>query len=96
MKTKRHSRVIALLLVLCLCGTMLPGMVNAQDDSNPSTTDKVMLSDILTSHINVQELYDPLTESAVPDIIGYNQAIKKIIFPDYTLMKVKTLIRLFF
>lgn len=77
MKTKRHSRMIALLLVLCLCVTTLPGMVNAQDNLNPHKKDKVMLSDILASNTNIYNIYDPLAESDVPDIIGYNEAIKK-------------------
>lgn len=77
MKTKRQSRIIAFLLVLCLCLTMMPGTAIAQESETPTAAKReVTLADVLAGFADFSDLYDPLDPDTVPDIIGYEEALE--------------------
>jgi hypothetical protein len=60
MKTKRHSRMIALLLVLCLCITMLPGTVIAQEAEAPAEAKRELtMEDVLAGIADLSDLENP-------------------------------------
>ena len=78
MKTKRSIRSIALLLVLCLCVTMLPATAIALEAEEPTAEKReVTLADVAAGVADLSDLYNPLDPNTVPEIIGYEEALDK-------------------
>ena len=78
MKTKRSVRTVAFLLALCLCLTILPGTVVAQEAEAPTAAKReVTIEDVLAGIADPSQLYDPLDPDTVPEIIGYEEALNK-------------------
>lgn len=70
--------MIALLLVLCLCVTMLPGTVIAQEAEAPVEAKRELtMEDVLAGIADLSDLENPLEPDTVPEIIGYEEALEK-------------------
>ena len=61
MKTTRSVRIIAALLILCLCCTMFPGTAIALESEAPSAEKRaVTLKDVAAGIADSSQLYDSI------------------------------------
>ena len=56
----------------------MPGTVNAQESETPTAAKReVTLADVLAGFADLSDLENPLEADAVPEIIGYEEALGK-------------------
>lgn len=77
MKKQHFIKVFALLLVLSLCASILPLSVFAVSTSEATDKAAPTLEDFLAGNATAEDIYGVLDESTVPEIIDYEEAVRK-------------------
>lgn len=77
MRKQMTIKTLALLLVLSLCMSILPSSVFAVSESKTANDTAPTLEDFLAGNATAEDIYGVLDESTVPEIIGYEEAVRK-------------------
>lgn len=77
MRKQMIIKTLALLLVFSLCMSILPSSVFAVSESETANDTAPTLEDFLAGNATAEDIYGVLDESTVPEIIGYEEAVRK-------------------
>ena len=77
MRKQMIIKTLALLLVFSLCMSILPSSVFAVSESETAKDITPTLEDFLAGNATAEDIYGVLDESTVPEIIGYEEAVRK-------------------
>ncbi len=77
MRKQMTIKALALLLIFSLCMSILPSSVFAVSESETANDTAPTLEDFLAGNATAEDIYGVLDESTVPEIIGYEEAVRK-------------------
>lgn len=77
MRKQHLFKITAILLTLCICISLLPASAIALEAEDTAPDTAINLSDVFAGFVDPAELYAPLDEDTVPDIIGYDDAVSR-------------------
>lgn len=77
MKKQRALKALASLLIFSLCISILPSFVFAVSEDKTANDTAPTHEDFLVGNATAEDIYGVLDESTVPEIVGYEEAVRK-------------------